>query len=68
LNSRLVGKAEVDTERRVDISLYLVVFLKFGRVVVKSLHVFVIEVDDGLVSGDALRGDRLGENGAAASD
>jgi hypothetical protein len=46
----------------------LIVLLKLIGVVVKSLHIFVIKVDNGLVGSDTLRGDRLGKYGATAGD
>lgn len=68
MKSRLVGEAKVDAEGRVDVSLQLTLLCEVVRVVVEELHVVGVEVDDGLVGGDALGGDGLGEDSAATGD
>jgi hypothetical protein len=66
--SRLVGETERHAERRVDITLPLLLGDNLSRVLVQHLDVLGIELDEVLVGRDALGCDRLGQDGVAAGN
>lgn len=65
---RLVGEAKVDTEGRVDVALKLSLLGEIVRVIVEQLHILSVKIDNLSVGLDAVRVDRLGEDGAATGD
>lgn len=68
LLANLVGEAKVSAERREDVAVQLAVLGQLLRVVVEQLHVFGVEVLELSVGLDAVRVDRLGDDGDSASD
>lgn len=62
----LVGETKVDAEGRVDVSLKLALAGKVIGVVIEDLHIIGVQHDNLLVGGDALGGNRLGQDGGAS--
>lgn len=65
----LVGEAKGNTKRRVDITLPLLLGDDVPGVLVQTLDVLGIELDEIVLVGcDALGSDRLGQDGVASGD